>query len=315
MLFGGICSMTNRSLIPRLAPDTLIDINPTYRQPMNRRFALLAVTVSILSACGPVATVPTPLVQGQFTPAAITGTMRQVADWQINSWSTNGFAKPKYNWTYCAAYTGIFQAGLATGDGKYHDFLRKVSDDLQWRTGTRRYFADDYCVGQVFSQLYAQDRQPKMIGPWRALADEIVNKPNNESLSLATRDIMEREWAWCDALFMGPTSLAYLSKATGERTYLDTALKLWWKTSDFLYSPEERLYFRDESYFDKREKKRQEGVLVAREWLGHGGHGSGTVQHAIGPSRPRAAPCAVPRHGSPDRQPADGGRHVACFAA
>ncbi|WP_207221175.1 glycoside hydrolase family 88/105 protein [Pseudoduganella lutea] len=221
---------------------------------MNRRLILLATAVSILSACATDATTPTPGSQGQFTPVAITSTMRQVADWQIDSWSTNGFAKPKYNWTYCAAYTGIFQAGLVTGDGKYHDFLRKVGDDLQWRTGNRRYFADDYCVGQVFSQLYAQDRQPKMIGPWRTLADEIISKPDNESLSLATRDIMEREWAWCDALFMGPTSLAYLSTVTGERKYLDTALKLWWKTSDFLYSPEERLYFRDESYFDKREK-------------------------------------------------------------
>ncbi|MUI11504.1 glycoside hydrolase family 88 protein [Massilia dura] len=221
---------------------------------MNRSSAILVAAVFSLSACGPVKTSPTQPAHGQFTPSAITETMRKVADWQIGSWSTNGFAKPKYNWTYCAAYTGIFQAGLATGDGKYHDFLRKVGADLQWRTGKRRYFADDYCVGQVFSQLYAQDRQPEMIAPWRTLADEIVGKPNNESLSLATHDIIEREWAWCDALFMGPTSLAYLSTVTGDRKYLDTALKLWWKTSDFLYSPEERLYFRDESYFDKREK-------------------------------------------------------------
>jgi rhamnogalacturonyl hydrolase YesR len=68
---------------------------------------------------------------------------------------------------------------------------------------------------------------------------------------------MDREWAWCDALFMGPTSLAYLSSATGERKYLDAAIKLWWKTTAFLYSPEERLYFRDESYFGKREKNGQ----------------------------------------------------------
>ncbi|HEX8601333.1 MAG TPA: glycoside hydrolase family 88 protein [Pseudoduganella sp.] len=221
---------------------------------MNPRFALIAATATLLGACGPAATTPARPTHGQFAPEAITGTMRKVADWQIGNWATHGFAKPKYNWTYCAAYTGIFQAGLATGDGKYHDFLRQVGNDLQWRTGERRYFADDYCVGQVFSQLYAQDRQPAMIGPWRALADEIASKPHDESLSLATRDIMEREWAWCDALFMGPTSLAYLGMAVGDRKYLDTALKLWWKTTDFLYSPEDRLYFRDESYFGRREK-------------------------------------------------------------
>lgn len=65
---------------------------------------------------------------------------------------------------------------------------------------------------------------------------------------------MDREWAWCDALFMAPTSLAYLSTATGDSKYLDIANKLWWKTTDFLYDKEEYLYFRDESYFEKREK-------------------------------------------------------------
>jgi rhamnogalacturonyl hydrolase YesR len=65
---------------------------------------------------------------------------------------------------------------------------------------------------------------------------------------------MDREWAWCDALFMGPTSLAYLSTATGERKYLDIANKLWWKTTDFLYDSKEHLYSRDESYLTKIEK-------------------------------------------------------------
>ena len=192
-----------------------------------------------------------------FAPAEITAVMRKVADWQINSWTQGGFKKPKYNWTYCAGYTGIFETGEVTGDGKYHAFLRQVGDDLEWKTGARRYFADDYCVGQVFALMYTRYKDPKMIGPWKALADEIVARPHSESLSLATPDIMEREWAWCDALFMGPTGLAYLSTATGERKYLDTALKLWWKTTDFLYSPEDKLYFRDESFFNKREKNGQ----------------------------------------------------------
>ncbi len=180
--------------------------------------------------------------------------MRKVADWQIASWEKDGFKKPKYNWTYCAAYTGIFEAGRVSGDEKYFQFLRRIGDELGWKTGTRRHFADDYCIGQVYTLMYGRYKEARMIAPWRALADEIVALPHTESLSLATKDIMEREWAWCDALFMGPPSLAYLSDVTGERKYLDKAMRLWAKTTAFLYSPENSLYFRDESYFSQRER-------------------------------------------------------------
>ncbi|MGZ3874747.1 MAG: glycoside hydrolase family 88/105 protein, partial [Mucilaginibacter sp.] len=67
-------------------------------------------------------------------------------------------------------------------------------------------------------------------------------------------DIARREWAWCDALFMGPTALGYLSAATGKPEYLNTAIRLWWKTTSYLYDPAEHLYFRDGSYLDKKEK-------------------------------------------------------------
>ncbi|MEO7494203.1 MAG: glycoside hydrolase family 88 protein [Massilia sp.] len=213
--------------------------------------ALMALTLSGCATTTNQAGVPH---DGVFAPAYIADTMRKVADWQIGNWTSEGFKKPKYNWTYCAAYVGIFAAGDVTGDGKYHAFLRKIGDELEWKTGTRRYFADDYCVGQVYAQMYARYREPKMLKNWQAQADEIVAQPHTESLSLSSKGIMDREWAWCDALFMGPTGLSYLSTATGERKYLEAATRLWWKTSDFLYSPKDRLFYRDESYFDKREK-------------------------------------------------------------
>jgi rhamnogalacturonyl hydrolase YesR len=77
--------------------------------------------------------------------------------------------------------------------------------------------------------------------------------PHDESLEWKN-NIASREWAWCDALFMGPTALAYLSAVTDERKYLDIAVALWWKTTDYLYDKTEHLYFRDGSFLDKKEK-------------------------------------------------------------
>lgn len=189
-----------------------------------------------------------------FNKVNVVKQMKRVADWQINNWNTDGFKKPKYNWTLGAAYTGIFELGRQENDEKYLGFLKGVGNDLNWNTGTKRFFADDYCVGQTYANLYIRYKDPKMIAPFRALADSIIAQPHSESLSLKNKGIMDREWAWCDALFMAPPSLAYLATATGERKYLDIADKLWWKTTDFLYDKDEHLFFRDESYFTKTEK-------------------------------------------------------------
>lgn len=190
----------------------------------------------------------------KFKKADVLNVMHKVADWQINSWQTSGFKKPKYDWTYGAAYTGIFELGKLTKDEKYLHFLKGIGDDLGWNTGTRRFFADDYCVGQTFANLSIWYKDPQMIAPFKAQADSIIAQPHTESLSLKNKGIMNREWAWCDALFMGPPSLACLATASGEQKYLDIANKLWWKTTDFMYDSTEHLYFRDESYFAKKEK-------------------------------------------------------------
>jgi rhamnogalacturonyl hydrolase YesR len=214
---------------------------------------LLRHAILVLAAC--TAAVPAGAAEPPVPmPAQVTATMRRVADWQIGSWQKDGFKKPKTNWTYCPAYAGILELGEQTGDARYVDFVRGVGRDLEWKTGTRRYFADDYCVGQVWAELYLRDRDPAQLAQVRQLADEIAARPHDESLSLANKGIMDREWAWADAMFMGPPMLAYLSTATGNRAYLDLASRLWWKTADFLYDREDHLYFRDEKYMTLKEK-------------------------------------------------------------
>jgi unsaturated rhamnogalacturonyl hydrolase len=158
--------------------------------------------------------------------------------------------------SYCAAYTGILALAGQTRDERYYDFVRGVGKDLGWQTGARRYFADDYCIGQVYAELYLHDRDPAMLVPLRQLAGEIAAPARRIAVAEEPRH-HDREWAWCDAMFMGPTTLAYLASATGERKYLDLADRLWWKTAEFLYDRQEHLYFRDESYFQRTEKNGQ----------------------------------------------------------
>ena len=191
-----------------------------------------------------------------FNRPLILNTMQNVADWQINNLMTQGFKRPKYDWTYGALYTGIMELGKISLSERYKKFLIGIGDSLEWNTGKRRFHADDYCVAQTYVNLYMIYKDPKMIEPFKKLADSIIADPHAESLEWKN-DIADREWAWCDALFMGPTALSYLATATGEQKYLDIASKLWWKTTDYLYDPAEHLYYRDQNFFDKKEKNGQ----------------------------------------------------------
>jgi unsaturated rhamnogalacturonyl hydrolase len=179
--------------------------------------------------------------------------MHKVADWQLNEWNTKGFNHPAVDWTNAACYTGFYALGAIKGNDRYLKALVKIGDDLRWNTGRGRFMADDYCIGQTYSLLYTKYQDKKMIAAFVKQADSIVSKPHDEPLEWKN-NIATREWAWCDALFMGPTALSYLSTATKNPEYLNTAVKLWWKTTDYLYDPAEHLYFRDGSYFNKKDK-------------------------------------------------------------
>jgi unsaturated rhamnogalacturonyl hydrolase len=188
-----------------------------------------------------------------FNKDTVLKIMKRVGDWQLQYWQTKGFTHKKTEWTNAALYTGLFDLSKTSGDDRYDQALVNIGNEVSWNTGPHRLMADDYCIGQTYSMLYMKYKRPEMIAPFRHLADSIVSLPFSESLEWKG-GIQNREWAWCDALFMGPTALAYLSTATGDPKYLDKAVKLWWKTTDYLYDPDAHLYSRDGSYLDKKEK-------------------------------------------------------------
>ncbi|MEJ8843202.1 glycoside hydrolase family 88 protein [Lacibacter sp. H375] len=179
--------------------------------------------------------------------------MKKVADWQWTTLETQGWKNPKKDWTSGAMYAGMMAWSKLANDETYYKKLIQVGEDNKWQIGKYRHFADDYCVGQLYSQLYSIYKDPKYIEDFKSLADTLTMIPHTESLEWKDR-IHLREWAWCDALFMGPPALAYLTQATGDPKYLNTSSELWWKSTEYLYDKDEHLYYRDSRYFNKKEK-------------------------------------------------------------
>jgi len=171
-----------------------------------------------------------------------------VADWQL----ANPYKRADWDWTEGALWTGLTAHAQTTGDEKYYDAMKKVSEGLEYKLGPRRGFGDDHCVGQLHLWHYLRDELPAQLAPTQEVLDAYVSRPHDEPL-LWVNHVHMREWAWCDSMYMSPPTLTALYSATGNSRYIDTMDKLWWKTYDYLYDKEEHLYWRDSTYFKKRE--------------------------------------------------------------
>ena len=185
---------------------------------------------------------------GANAPESIREVMKKVADWQL----IQPPRRPTDDWTFGALYAGMMELAQVADSQKYHDAMVEMGNKQAWKPAKRIYHADDHCVAQTYLDLYLQHRDPSMLGPTRERFDFILANPKTNSLQFDVRGASDR-WAWCDALFMGPPAWLRLYTATGDRRYLDFMDREWNATSDYLYDPEEHLYFRDSTYFAKRE--------------------------------------------------------------
>jgi len=183
-------------------------------------------------------------LSADLKPSSILTAMQLVADWQL----TNPGTYPPLDWTNGALYAGMSAWGALSPDPKYLEALREIGEANRWALGKRVYHADDHCVGQTYLALYAKYRDPAMIAPLRERFDYILAHPSSGTLHTGEQKNMDRWW-WCDALFMGPPVWTRLSAATGDGRYIDFMNREFWATHDYLYSPEEHLFFRDDTYF------------------------------------------------------------------
>jgi rhamnogalacturonyl hydrolase YesR len=148
------------------------------------------------------------------------------------------------DWTFAALYAGYMAVPDGAGGKKYRDDMLEMSKGFQWQPGPRIAHADDHAIGQTYLDLYFSHHDAAMITPTRERMDAVM---------LLKDDTEKPLWWWCDALFMAPPVLAKLSRATGDRKYLDFMDHEWWITSGLLYSPNDHLFYRDKSFFGAHE--------------------------------------------------------------
>lgn len=174
-------------------------------------------------------------------PTKIQAAMRKVADWE----SSRIVDEPSQDWTFATLYIGMLSASETLKDPRYHDLVLKVAEHYAWTLGPRKTHADDQAIGQSYLWLYRETPDVERIRPLRAQFDDVMRLADDPAKPV---------WWWCDALFMAPPVWSGLAAATNDSRYLDYMDREWKVTSDLLWDPQEHLFFRDKSYFDKREK-------------------------------------------------------------
>jgi len=193
-----------------------------------------------------------PLFSGVMVKDSVKRVMRAVADWEIGH-----FDPPSHHpldWTNGALYAGIFAWSQISDEPEYLGFLERIGRRYGWQPGFRMYHADDLVVPQTFLDIYRLKKDERMLAPSRARACWIVEHPSRASLDFRNfTPYTTDRWSWCDALFMAPPFFARLYVLTGDKKFYRFMDKEFHSTYDYLYDPEDHLFYRDSRYFDKRE--------------------------------------------------------------
>ncbi|MCK5849464.1 MAG: glycoside hydrolase family 88 protein [Kiritimatiellae bacterium] len=201
-------------------------------------------------------------------PESVKALTNKVAHWQIDTFddhlkyraiSTSGYRSTrKYHdlvWHMGALYAGMNEWRKVTDDKKIQDFLYNIGERNKWKLHRRPYHADDHTVGQFYLSLYEEMKEPKMIGPTQERFDWILKNRRTGTLKWRVpKSDAHKRWGWCDALFMAPPVWARLAKVTGDKKYLKFMDEEYRATYDLLWDKEEQLFWRDSSFFPKREK-------------------------------------------------------------
>ncbi len=209
------------------------------------------------------------LAAGAGTPARkdVLGLAVQVADWQLAHMNAapgiTSFGEETYqprSWQKGAFWVGMTRLADIAGQERFTDAIIANGRATQWQPGPRTYHADDHVIGQSYLWAAKHGAGADAVAPLRATFEVILSKPAVTHLSFyAAKNYEEtaclRRWCWCDALFMSPPAWVEMSRQTGDPRYAEFALDEFWATTDFLYDPVEKLYFRDSRFFERRDEQ------------------------------------------------------------
>lgn len=192
--------------------------------------------------------------------------LTKVANWQIDnlSYATTGNLHDQGidSWTNATFYVGLNEwAKTDNNNSAFLKWLKGIGEKTSWIMPSnfknndhyQLYHADEFCIGQLYLNAYDSYGDPKMLASILERADWVLNNPGDSNMSSRNK----QSWTWSDALFMAPPVYAHLAEIENDNKYLTFMDEEFKRTYQHLYSTDDKLFFRDDSYFDKTENNGQ----------------------------------------------------------
>ena len=167
-----------------------------------------------------------------------------MAKWSDPSAPTNAKKlRPSNLWTRGVYYEGLMALNSVEPDERYMDYVDRWGTFHKWMPYSSRLTtvdADHQCCAQTYFMRY------QMVGGEEKVASMRKNFDNQIS------DGSVEHWFWIDAIQMAMPAYAMLTQITGDRKYLDYAMRsyLWTRNEcgGGLFNKAEGLWWRDKNF-------------------------------------------------------------------
>ena len=167
-----------------------------------------------------------------------------MAKWSDPTAPTNAKKlRPSNLWTRGVYYEGLMALNAVAPDARYIDYVDRWGSFHQWGPYSGRLTtvdADHQCCGQTYFMRY------QMVG-----GDEKISKMRQTFDNQISGGSVEH-WFWIDAIQMAMPAYAMLSQITGDRKYIDYAMRSYrWTRNECgggLFNQPAGLWWRDKNF-------------------------------------------------------------------
>lgn len=228
-----------------------------------RSVALGLLLGAAVTSCAPLPA--TDRAQTTVVPStgSVLASAHRVAHWQLahrSDFSHVPTAGPEtrssINWQQAAFWIGLSKVADRTAEPRYREVLLQLGEENRWQLAPRPFHADDQAIGAVYLWAARHGAPAQALAPLRQRADAIIAAAPSGSLAFTEPGRAEascqQRWCWSDALFMAPPVWFGLSDMTGDARYADYADREFHASADYLFDPQEHLFFRDSRFFERR---------------------------------------------------------------
>lgn len=210
---------------------------------MKQLISLLAVALTTLTATA------------QTTAGDVLSTTRKANNYFMAKYAdptlpTNvNRIRPSSLWTRAVYYEGLMALYEIDQDQRYIDYTDRWASFHQWtpRNGVNTNDADDQCCEQTYLDRYMQaGGEEKIVHVKENLAQQMrTGNPKADGALYGW-------WTWIDAIQMGMPIYFQMAKITGDRHYIDHAMRMYTWSRDTLagglFNTAEGLWWRDKDY-------------------------------------------------------------------